>query len=109
MIVARSGMHVSRKFTGLAAHDQRKLGVSLQFDEAVDNLCASPLKIPRPPDIGLLVKSSLKFNERRHRPSGFRRLDGTLHGRGISRRTKKTLRDGHGARPPARLLQDLDS
>jgi hypothetical protein len=57
--------------------------VSLEFDEAVDDLDAGALQIARPADIGLFVETRLEFDQRGDRFAGFRRFNQRLDDRGF--------------------------
>ena len=71
MIVAGADMHVGGQRSAFAAHDQRKLGVGLELDEAVDDLHAGAFEVARPADIGLLVEARLQLDYRGDRFAGF--------------------------------------
>ena len=81
MIVAGADMHVGGKRSALAPHDQRKLGVGLELDEAVDDLHAGAFEIARPADIGFLVEARLQLDDGGHRLARFGGLRQGLHDR----------------------------
>ncbi len=64
MIVAGAEMAVGHQLSLFAAHDQRHLGVGLQFEEAEHHLHAGAFEIARPADIGLLVEPRLELHQR---------------------------------------------
>ena len=70
MIIAGADMDVGGKLAALAADDERKLGVGLQLDEAVNDLHAGALEVARPPDIGLLVEARLELDDGGDRLAG---------------------------------------
>ena len=71
MVVAGADMDVGDQLAAFAAHDQRKLGVGLQLDEAIDDLYAGAFQVARPADIGLFVEARLEFDQRGDRLAGF--------------------------------------
>src|SRR5690242_12210559 len=104
MVVAGTGMHVGRELTGLATDNEGKLGVSLELNEAVDDLRTRALEVPRPADIGFLIKPRLQLDQGGYRLSGFCRLDQLLHDRGFGRRPIKSLFDSDDVRIARGLL-----
>jgi hypothetical protein len=63
VVVARADVNVGGQRPGLAAHDQRQLGVGLQLDETVDHLHARPFEIASPFDVGGLVETRLQLDD----------------------------------------------
>ena len=60
---------------GLLANDQQDLGVRLQADEAVDDVCARLLQHAGPFDVGLLLEARFELDERHHLLAGLGGLD----------------------------------
>ncbi len=107
MIIAGAEMGVGAKLRALAPHHQRDLGVGLVLDEAIDDLHARALKVPRPAQIGLFIKARLQFHQRRDVLACFRRLDqGRDDGR-VLRGPVQRLLDGDDVRVPRRLTQEF--
>ena len=105
VVIAGADMAVGDELAGLAAHDQRQLGVGLQFDEAEDDLHAGPLEVARPADIGLLVEARLELDQGRDGLAGLGRLGQRLHDRAVRRGAIERLLDGDDVRdraPPDR-------
>ena len=107
MIIAGADMHVGGKRCALAADHQRKLGVGLQLDEAVDDLHAGAFEIARPADVGLLVEARLEFDHRGDRFAGFGGLRERLHDRRIRRGAVERLFDRDDVRIARRLMQEI--
>ena len=107
VIVAGADMDVARELAGLAADDQRELGVRLQLDEAVDHLHARPLEVARPADVGLLVEARLELDERGDRLARFGRLGELPHDRRVVRGAVERLLDGDDVGILRRLAEEL--
>ncbi len=86
VVIAGADVHVAGERPAFAPHHERELGVSFQLDEAKHHLCARPLQVACPADVGLLVEPRLEFHQGGDRFSRLGRLaqrphDGRL-GRG---------------------------
>ena len=91
----------------LAPHDQRQLGVGLQFEESVDHLHAGAFEVARPADVGLLVEAGLQLDQRGDRLSGFRGLRQRAHDRRVVGGAIERLLDGDDVGIAGGLLQEL--
>ena len=108
MIIAGADVHVGGKRSALAADHQRKLGVGLQLDEAVDHLHAGAFEIARPADVGLLVEPRLEFDHRSDRFAGFGGFRKRPHDRRIRRGAIQRLLDRDDIGIARRLMQEID-
>ncbi len=75
MVVAGAEMAVGAIAVVFAAHHQAHLGVSLPFDEAVDDLHARALELAGPFDVALFVEARLQFDHCGDCFTRLRRLD----------------------------------
>ena len=108
MIVAGAEMAIGPELAFLAAHHHRHLGMRLQFDEAEHHLHAGAFEVARPADIGLFVEARLQLDQRRHRLSGFGRVDQRAHDRAVVRGPVERLLYRQNVRIARSLEQKLD-
>ena len=66
VVVAGREVHVAAQLVLLAAHHERRLGVRLQAEEAVDDVHAALLERARPLDVALLVEARLELDDGGH-------------------------------------------
>ena len=93
MIIAGAEVTIVDQRAALAPHHHRQLGVGLELDEAVDDLRAGALEIPRPADVGLFIEARLQFDQRRDRFARLRRFDQRPHDRAVGRCAIERLLD----------------
>ena len=108
VIIAGPEVTVVDQRAHLAPHHHRELGVGLELDEAVDDLRARPLEIPRPADVGLFVETRLELDERGDRLAGLRRLDQGSDDRAVGRGAVERLLDRDDIRIVRRLVEELN-
>ena len=108
MIIAGAEMTVIDQRAALAPHHHRELGVGLELDEAIDDLRARALEIPRPADVGLFVEARLEFDERGDRLAGLRRFDEGSDDRAVGRGAIERLLDRDDVGIVRRLVEELD-
>ena len=107
MIIAGADVHVGGQRLALAPHDQRQLGVRLEFDEPEHDLHAGAFEVARPADVGFFVKPRLEFDQRGDRLAGFGRFGKRAHDRAVGRGAVERLLDRDDIRIARRLGQEL--
>jgi hypothetical protein len=107
MVVAGAEMAVGHQPPLLAAHDQRHLGVGLQFEETEDHLHAGAFKVACPADIGLLVEARLELDKRGDRLASLRGIDQRADDRAVIGGAVERLLDGQHVGIARGLEQEL--
>ena len=110
VVVAGPDVHVAPDTALLAAHDESRLGVGFQLDEAVHDPDPRLLELPGPVDVSLLVEPCLELDEDEHflaaRGSAEQRVDDPR----VSPRTVQRELDRHDVGVVRRLdEQPLDA
>ena len=66
VVVAGAKVRVTTQAVTVIAHDHRKLAMSLQADQAVNDVHASLFELASPVDVVLLVETSLDLDESKY-------------------------------------------
>ena len=107
IVVTRAQMQVTTNPIIIAADHETHLRVNLVADQAVNNMHARLLKLPRPKDVVGLIEASPQLHHSRHLLPVLHRVHQGADDLSVAARAVKGLFDGQHARIFSRLLQKI--
>ena len=81
VIISRAEVNVAADAVCFTPHHERRFRMRFFVEEAIDDLYAGALQIPRPFDVGFFVEARVQFDQGGDRFARFRRFDQGLDDR----------------------------